>query len=245
MLTLLLLADRHDDDCVESNDKIPFHEWIATCALCLLLPIQLLLAKIATGYFLPRYAIGTCLGMALLCAWGVPRLRLIRGVAERALALSLLGFLFAATIDLLAAQSNLPAWHPDPSRETISMALLNAPRGLPIVVANAYEYAPIWWYSPPSIQNRLTYLSDVPYAKLQRDFLPELSLETAQNFIPLHTSAYAPFLQSHPRFLLYMTGQARLEWVEPRLVGEGWRLTPASPPVERKLFLVERSPGAH
>jgi hypothetical protein len=244
LLILLFLLYGPSREDAEAKPRIPMHEWAAAWALCLVLPAQLFVAKIATGYFLPRYAIGSCLGMALLAAWGLPRLWLVRRSAEPALALSVLAFLLTIAGRQIANQAHQPAWRFHPGQNAVPTALLQAPNDLPIVVASAYDYAPIWWYAPPALQARLTYLADVPYAIRQQDFLPEISLVTGQPYIPIRVSEYAPFLQSHPHFLLYMTGQARLEWVEPRLVGEGWRLTPASPPGERELLLAERSPGA-
>lgn len=94
------------------------------------------------------------------------------------------------------------------------------------MVANAFDYAPEWQYSPPSIQQQLIYLSDIPYAEQQPDFLPELSLATDQAFIPLRIAAYAPFVSSHLTFLLLESGEPRLTWVVQRLASAGWRLTP-------------------
>lgn len=239
ILALLMSIERTEAAYFEGGISVPFHEQVATVALCLILPLQLIVAKVATGYFLPRYAIGACLGVTLFCSWGLPRLKLLRN-AEPAFALSILAFLTMTMTNLLYAETAHPARRGDATRNVLPVLLLNPPGDLPIVVASAYDYAPLWWYSSPALKSRLTYLLDVSYAKHQKDFLPELSLASAQEYIPLHATGYAPFLLSHPRFLLYVAGNPRLEWIQNRLVAEGWRLSPISQSGPQMLYLVQR-----
>jgi hypothetical protein len=227
-------------DAPEDSVEVPAHEWAAAGALSLILPFQMLFAEFVTGYFQPRYVIGTSLGLALLFAWGLPRIRLLQPVWKPAFALATLGFLAASLGKLAIEEIRHPAAPSTLAAETVP-AMLNDGGSLPIVVASAYEYAPLWWYSPPAIRARLVYLSDVPYAIQQQDFLPELSLATGQDFIPLHVTSYAGFLQDHPRFLLYLTGERRLEWIAPRLASQGWQsklLTSSGP---RQLFQVDKT----
>jgi hypothetical protein len=221
--------------------KVPVHELAAAAALSLILPLQLLLAHFVTGYFQPRYAIGTSLGLVLLIAWGLPRLRSLKPVAKPAMAAATIGFLIVTLAILVVNNARRPAWHPDLAAESVPDALLRAPGDLPIVVASAYDYAPLWWYAPPAIRQRLIYLSDVPYAIRQQDFLPELSLAAGQQFVPLRIAPYAPFLADHPRFLLYLTGQRRLEWVGPRLASAGWHMKLVAVSGQRALFEMERA----
>jgi hypothetical protein len=209
-------------DEAETSVPVPAHEWAAAAALSLILPFQMLFAEFVTGYFQPRYVIGTSLGLALLFAWGVPRIRLLRPVWKPAFALATLGFTAASLGKLSVDEFRHPAAPAKLAAETVP-AMLNDGSDLPIVVASAYEYAPLWWYSPPAIRARLVYLSDVPYAIQQQDFLPELSLATGQGYIPLHVTPYAAFLKDHPRFLLYLAGESRLEWIGPRLASQGWQ----------------------
>jgi Dolichyl-phosphate-mannose-protein mannosyltransferase len=236
----LLLAERPCQRNAESAPKVPIHEWVAVGAMCLLLPAQILLAKVATGYFLGRYAVGTSFGMALLCAWGMPRLRPLRLVAEPALTLSLFVFLIATVWSPLINLGRQPGWQMSPGAVVLDEPLLSAPGELPIVVASAWNYPQVWWYSPPSIRQRLTYLSDVPYAVRQRQFLEELSLVFGQPYIPTRVSPYSEFLQAHKQFLLYCVGHATLEWVAPRLATEGLHLTLISVQGDHKLYLVAR-----
>ena len=133
-----------------------------------------------------------------------------------------------------------PIWNAQPGAEAVSPLLLNAPPELPIVVANLRDYPAEWWYSPPSIKQRIKYLSDVPYAVKQADFLGELSLILDQAYIPLRTSDYAAFIANHPHFLLLCTGNSLANWVPRRLAGSGWRLTPIASSGANVLYRVDR-----
>jgi len=238
--TFLPWAKRRSDRQASSLPPVPIYDWTATCALCLLIPVLLLLTTFETGYILPKYVISTSLGLALLVAWGLPRLSRLRDIAQPLLALSTACYLLLIAMTLLLENMHQPIWNAQPGTEAVSPVLLNAPAGFPIVIANAHDYAPEWWYAPPSVQQRLIYLSDVAYAERQPDFLPELSLATSQDYIPLRVTAYAPFVSSHSTFLLFESGEPRLTWVVPRLANAGWRLTPIASSGAEVLYRVTR-----
>lgn len=219
---------------------VPSHEWIAAGALSLLLPAILLFTTFATGYFLPRYAIGCALGLALLVAWALPRIPRMRSFAQPVLALSTLGFLVMVAAFLVGTQISYLAGNGQQRADPISPFLLRAPADLPIVVTNAYDYVPDWWYAPAPLQRRLVYLSDVRYAILQPDFVPELSLVVDRKFIPLPLYDYNSYIAAHPHFLLLRSGEARLNWTGARLASSGWRLTPLATAGAAVLYRVDR-----
>jgi hypothetical protein len=225
---------------VSALSPVPTHERAAAGALSLLLPAMILLATLETGYFLARYAVSCSLGLALLGGWALPRLARLRTIAQRLLALSTLCFLLLIAVTLLHVNLHQPVWNAQPSADGVSDVLLHAPGGLPIVVANAYDYAADWWYAPPSIKQRLVYLADVPYALQQADFLPELSLVRDQAYIPISTSDYIAFVESHPHFLLLRSGLPRRNWTDARLAGSGWRLSTIASSGTDVLYRVDR-----
>jgi len=231
---------RPDDGKISSLLQVPFHEWTAMYALCLLLPVVILLTVFKTGNFQPKYAISTSLGLALFSGWALPRFAPRQINIQPLLALSSVCCLLLMAMTLFLENMHLPIWKAQPGTIAVSPVLLNASAGFPIVVANAYDYAPEWWYAPPSVQQRLIYLSDVAYAERQPDFLPELSLATSQDYIPLRVTAYAPFVSSHATFLLLDSGLPRLTWVVPRLANAGWRLTPIAKSGKDVLYRVDR-----
>ncbi len=89
IFTFLPWAKRPGDWQTSSPPAVPAYEWAATCALCLLLPVLIMLTRLQTGYFQPKYAISTSLGLALLAGWGLPRLSRPRALAQPLLALSM------------------------------------------------------------------------------------------------------------------------------------------------------------
>lgn len=212
-----------DRDVTPSS--VPAHEWAATIVLSLLVPLQIVLAYIATNYFLPRYAIPTTLGLALLGGWGLPRIRALHRTWQPVLGIATLGFLLFVMGCLALEQAYYPAWQPQLRKKAVPSLLLDAPGQLPIVVGNAFDYAPEWWYSPPSIRKRLIYLSDASYAVKQQDFLPELSLDLDRADVPFPVSDYRTFIEGHRSFLVLCTGMPRRYWVQSRLLSAGWHLS--------------------
>lgn len=221
---------------------VPAHEWAAATALSLLLPVQLVLAFASTGYFQEKYAIGSSLGLALLCAWGLPRVNRLRGVWPSVFALATVCVLLSAAIQLTIAQIRNPIRRSEPARVAQSSLLRDVPGDQPIAVANAFDYLPEWWYAQPALRARLIYLSDPAFAIQQPEFLPELSLAIDKAYVPAPMADYSAFLGSHPRFLLLCTGRPRLDWIQPRLRAAGWNLVPLARSGEDVLYRVDRRP---
>jgi hypothetical protein len=219
---------------------VPVYEWAATCGLCLLVPVQILVAALLQrGFYFPRYAVSCNLGLAILCAWGLPRIWRLRRVAQPVLALSTIGYLLFIGVNLLLLELRRPAWRVE-AGDVVSPLLLTAPDDLPIVVSNALDFPPTYWYAQPALQRRLIYLFDVPYALRQSDFIPELSLAADEEYIHMPMTGYSDFIASHPHFLLFYTGNASTNMVPPRLVKSGWHLSPIARAGNDVLYRVDR-----
>jgi hypothetical protein len=104
----------------------------------------------------------------------------------------------------------------------VSQLLAQNNSNLPIVVDSALDYATIWWYATSHLRPRLLYLSDIPFAVRQRDFLPELSLSVNQAYLPMKLTPYRDFVTAHQKFLLFSPGNPQQEWTRNRLDSEGW-----------------------
>ncbi len=243
LLPVLLLACRPSRARSNSNQQsfpdVPSHEWFAAIALAMILPAQIAVAILVTGYSMPRYGIGTSLGLALLFAWGAPRLGYLRVAAKPALALITLGYLTLATGSLGVAQLRNPVWRAQPSASAVPPILTHAPGNLPIVSANAFDYVQQWWYSPPPLRQRLIYLSDLPYAERQPGFLAELSLIVDGCWMPFPVVQYKVFLNQHPGFLLVSSGNPKNNWISARLSNTGWHLTRLAQDRQSTLYQVE------
>ncbi len=232
-----------DADAPAPSSAVGCHEWTAAITLSLLLPAILLVSEFATGYFQLKYASGTVVGLSILCGWALPRITPRRAHVQYKFALSSGLTVAFFAIWLAALQWARPIWR-TPDRATyISPTLLNAPGHLPIVIPSFFDFAPDWWYAPPSLQKRVVYLTDPQYAEKQRDFLGELSLADDHAYLPFHVAPYRGFLSTHHAFLLLRSGQPRLNWIESRLKNSGWNLTVLTKSGKDVLYKVTRTPG--
>jgi hypothetical protein len=195
---------------------IPEEEMAAALGLSFLVPIMLLCTRLTSGYFMPRYAIGTALGLALLCGLLLPHLgpkcvtaRIALGMAAFAFSMSMLGVVAVSRNSLLSGADG-------------DSLLRRAPEGLPIVIADPLRFSPAWWRADPRLRMRLHYLGDVSYSIQQPAFLPEYSLFLEQHFIPVKLDGYREFLSTHSQFVLVSYGVEGLEWVKGRLAKDHW-----------------------
>jgi 4-amino-4-deoxy-L-arabinose transferase-like glycosyltransferase len=206
------------------TSRVPKYEWAACVALCLLLPVLLLIAKFMTGGFADRYAIGASLGIAILCGWGLPNLLLPPQRGLVALSRALLVFVCLKSAISLRATIADPFWKANPSKIAISPVLDRAPANQTIVVASAYDYVSEWWYSSPSVRKKLLFVFDTGYAVTQQDFPAELSIVADRLFVPMPMEDYRTFLKQNDRFFLLCSGEPRFYWLDRRLKESGWKL---------------------
>lgn len=220
------------------NKRIPAHEVAAAVGLVLLVPVIVIVTRLATGYYQGRYGIGAAMGVAILMGFAAPlsggRRRNVTAVGALCVVLLVLVFAGNGTAHVIERLASSP--HGNAGTGSL---LDVAPGSEPIIVAGAMNFVPDWWYAPPSLRERLHYLADLPFAVRQPDFLPELSLVTDQALIPSKVDDYRPFLASHNRFLLYSTGARGREWMKERLEAEGWRLHPLLQRGAETLFVAD------
>jgi hypothetical protein len=234
------LLERVDTCGNEEPARVPVYEWAAALALVALLPVQIALAAAGTGYFQDKYAISTSLGLAVTAAWLLPRIYGLGRIIQPVLATSTLIYILVSVgAQIVQVKRHL---HQPPRARRALPPLLKPPppEALPIVMASAFTYLPVWWYAPPELRGRLVYLSDLKYAEKQQDFLPELSLVLDDQYTPMQTEPYGDYLKSHPRFYVLTSGEPRLNWLPSRLSSEGWRLTPVGRKASDVLYLADR-----
>jgi hypothetical protein len=223
---------------------IPAHEMAAAAALALLMPIMIGVAWATTGVFLPRYAIGTTLGVATLTGFAVQRLavsaRQTAVVATLCMAAVTAGYV-VSRVTTFGLQIVLPALMRPQHVNAVSV-LAKAPPDLPIVVGPPVEFMPTKWYAPADLRRRLHYLQDPAYAVTQPSFLGDISLSVNRDVLPFEADDYATFLRANRRFLLYCMGRTEDNWVKTRLLAEGWKLQLLSQAGLQSLFEV-RAPS--
>lgn len=237
---LLACAARLELEREDSPHSIPCFEWGAAIALCSVLPIEIALTYISGSPIATRYAIGVSLGLAIIVGWGLPLIGRSSALWRFAMGSTNVCYVLLFAINLAAAQLKEPIWETHWAERAISPLLLKAPDDYPIVIANAFDYAAEWWYSPPKIQSRLLYLGDPSYAVTQQNFLAELSLDFDKEILPLPVVDYSQFVDSHREFLLLDSGESQFLWNDRRLYEANWKLEPVSTSGRDRLYLVHR-----
>ena len=220
------------------------HVWVAGTALAFLYPVQLILARLTTDYFHPRYAISSALGLALLCVWTFQR-RAFGLKWAQALAVSTVIYLCCFILFQLAIQVIRPAWTADPASKAVSPLITNPVGDLPIVVTPGlsgvhFDFLAQWWYSPPEVRQRLMFLYDLPQDLQLTDFLGEISMDTDRKYMPFPIYAYSAFIENHSQFLLICSKQPEMPNKLERLMKDGWGLQPIADSKRERLFLVTR-----
>jgi hypothetical protein len=204
-------------DTASMPSEFPAEDWAAAITTSLLLPVMLIVSRLGTNYFQARYGIGSGLGVAMLCGMLLSRLRwryassLAWIVAGYSLTVGLVGIWLAAK-QVGVSSWNDPILHTGNSNEAI-------------VIANATEFSPLWWYSGEQMRARVHYLTDLSYTARESGLVPEYSLILEHAYLPMRLDDYKTFLSGHQHFLLYCSGNPELEWIRQRLADEGWRLT--------------------
>jgi hypothetical protein len=228
----------------QQRRAVPAHEIAAVLGLALLVPCMMAITSIATGYFLPRYAIGASAGIAVLLGLSAGDARTAsRGGTAAALACMILFSLLSGAND---ARKWIGPRHVAETRARAPSVLQSAPAGRPIVVGSPLVYFTLWWESAPTIRERLHYLSDLSFAVKQADPLPELSLIANRPFVPSKVEEYDAFVSAHDEFLLYCRVDGSdncndgMTWVKDRLLADGYSLIEMNKQGSEVLFLATR-----
>ncbi len=182
----------------------------AAMGLVLILPAMVIFTTLSSRYFIPRYAMGAAMGMAILGGMATSFL----GPAKNLCAILLLGnslylgqdYALRRAYREYAISFNPQNWY---------VPVLDG--GDPIVFADALQFAPAWWYADPPLRDRVHYLADPPYAVRQPDFIPEIAMVVNRPYLPAKTEDYQEFLAAHRRFLVIGRG-----WIVARLIRDGW-----------------------
>jgi hypothetical protein len=198
--------------------------------LALILPVIMLVIKLGTNLFEPRYAVGSSLGVALLCGLLPP---LWRSTPKSLVSAAFAYCTFVALLSL---------WFSGPNQfspgEQVDPLFRSGPSDMPLVMADGLRFLPTWWYSDAHMRSRLHYLSDLPDALHRPEFRAEYVLILEQHIGAPKLDHYADFLAAHREFLLFCDGAPKLEWMHSRFVADGWKLVLLSSSGKESLYRV-------
>lgn len=207
----------------ESRSGIPDCEMAAALGLVSLGIAAWIVSRFVTHYYFRRYGIGSALGIAVLTAylaWLLPFRRMI--------ALALLAALCHRFISppWPALQDPLPRFG---GSELIDRGDQKSHRpGLPVVMASALEFLPVWYYADPALRGRLHYIADREARGALPDRIGEITIaaEAATHSLPMTLDKLGPFLDRNPTFLLYCTRDGKAsEWLPDELRRRAYTFT--------------------
>jgi hypothetical protein len=198
--------------------RLPAHE-IAAGLACLLIPaIGVLVARLITGAFVPRYALSAVVGFSvtlpLAVWWAIPR----SGLPEVVLCLVLAGSFTESALD--SARDARRVFH-DPVRSRPQLVRQLVAPG-PVVVTGGLMFLQLWYYTPPGLRGRLWYLADPAAAfhyrgsdTFDRGFL------VLRRWTPVTVQDYESFVAANREFRVYAAGSG---WLLDKLRETGARI---------------------
>ena len=226
---------------------LPLHEIAAAGGFIVIPFVCVVLAKVATGAFVNRYAIPAVIGFAVLAGFGTatvfrrsPGMRLVIG-------LCLAGwFVLGQAREFIEPTGfSLPVSEASVSRPTEWLA--GRDPQLPVVVADAQTFTVLSHYGSPMIRSRIVYLADPELAlkHLGHNSVERGMLDLLRPWFHMNVVAFEPYVAAHSRFLVYgdFVRLAFLNWLLPELHARGWRTELLNRRGDNLLLLAYRDDG--
>ncbi len=224
---------------------VPPHEVAAAIGAASLLPILLAVTWTTTGYFKPRYVIGTSIGMAILLGHATyfAGRRGRRGAVAALLTMALMTTVWTGARVVRGIAGTVMPFDVMTGATTGSLlATLSDDR--PLVVGSPSVWMRTWWYAHPDLRKRLHYLLDPAYAARAGNPLGELSISANRAIVPSPVDSFDTFTREHRSFLLYCQGMDVIcedddDWIKRRLQSSGWTVRPLASRRDETIFAVD------
>jgi 4-amino-4-deoxy-L-arabinose transferase-like glycosyltransferase len=228
--------------------SVPLHEVAAACGFIIIPFVCVVLAKLATGAFVNRYAMPAVIGFAVLAGFGSATGFRRSAVLRFAIAVSLAGWFILS----LAREFKEPTGFSMPVSEVeVNRAtewLANRDRDLPVVVADPQSFAVLSHYGSGEIKSRIVYLADPGLAlkHLGHNSVERGMLDLVRPWFGMNVVEFEPYMAGHSRFLLYgdFVRLSFLNWLVPELHARGWRTELLHLSGNDMLFLASRNLSA-
>jgi hypothetical protein len=202
-----------------SDRTLPAHEVAAGAVLALTPVLAIAVGVLVTHAFVPRYAIAGTLALAvdlpLLVWWTGSRI----GEAELALCLVLFGGFLQGVYE---TATHPPVRAEALTKRTVLMDLLDRSSS---VAVTGVAYLDCWYYAPPEIRARLTYVADPAASRrlvgsdtIDRNYL------ALRTLIPIQVEDYGTYTATHHAFGVYAEGL--FAWLPAKLAEDGASITP-------------------
>ena len=180
---------------------IPAHEIAALVAALLIPALGVLLALVATGAFVARYALTAVFAVAVGVPLVIGRLERRARVAELAL---LLVFAFAF-VQSVPPFSPVPAFSDPVAARPLLANALREPG--PTVISGELMFLQLWYYSPVALRPQLVYLADPQRALRYRESdNVDLNYLALARWTAVPVEPFDRFVRTHSAFRVYAAG---------------------------------------
>jgi len=191
---------------VDDARRIPAAEAVAIAVAAAIPVLGLALGRFVTGVFVPRYVLSAVPGLSIGAALLLWRCNTRQTIAELVACLTAV---IVATSSVIGAVRSAGRPYDPLAGRALLVGSLRSPE--PTVVAGSLQYLQYWYYLPPELKTRVTYLAD-PDEALRRtgsDTIDRGYLALAR-WVPVRVDAYSTFLSRHRSFRVYDGGSGWL-----------------------------------
>ena len=213
--------------------------------VALLLPILLAVTWATTGYFKPRYVIGTSIGIAILLGYATyaSERHGRQGAVAALLTMALMTSIWTGTRAVRGISGTVMPFD-IMTGATAGSLLATLSDDRPLVVGSPSVWMRTWWYARPDLRKRLHYLLDPAYAARAGNPLGELSIHANRAIVPSPLDSFDTFTREHRSFLLYCQGmdvkcEDDDDWIKRRLQASGWTVRPLATRRDETIFAVD------
>lgn len=214
-------------------DPIPAHE-LAAAAVAVLLPaIGVVLALVATGAFVPRYAMPTVAAVSIVLPLAIAR------VARRAPFVDVV--LLAALVGAYVASAFAPFVHPEDPVAARPLLVRSLEMPGRTVAAGQLWFLQLWFYAPPALKPRVVYLADPDLAlRYTGSDIVDRNYMALARWTPVPIERFDTFVDHHTGFRVYSAGAG---WLLDGLRDQGALVETVGSEAGGQLYQVTLAPG--
>jgi hypothetical protein len=215
---------------ITNAEPRPF-EITVVLALAALPVFAILLGKLATGAYTPRYAVFAVPGLGILFSFAVVRLAAARPAPVLNVIVLMCGwFVFVEHCDYCAVKANARTF-----ADTCNVLRRHGGGEAPVVYAEYHFFLQVNHYDPVLASRAVCIASfDLPL-RHHTHITDDGALTKLARLVPLHVEDYEAFTRTHGKFLLF----GENPWLHKELLERGARLTLVADCPDGKLFEVE------
>jgi len=202
----------------------PLDEIVAAIGFLVIPIVAVVAAKLVTGAYVNRYALGAVIGVSILAGFGSAPPFTRTAWMRLFMVATLCGWFFLSQARELIQPTGvtLPVSAGRLARPVKWLAAVPPEkRALPLVIADPQSFLILSQYGAPEIRARIVYLADAnrALAQLGTNSVERGMLDLVKPWFGMNVVPFEPFVESHDEFLVYgdFVRLAFLNWIVPEL----------------------------